>query len=142
MVYLWDLPLVQPLKVNDFENVLMIPKLCSTDVTLMRYLHCFLLLIMQINSRSMSSKHPNIKFSIGKEKDCCLPFWMLTYFVKTINLQLTFSGVYTIFKTFITEICKIGLIKLLLFWCFSLCSGFIKFHDDIDKLKSILYKNS
>ena len=69
-------------------------------------------------------------------------FWMLTFFVKTINLQLTFSGVYTNFKIFITETYKIGLIKSLFFWCFSLCSGFIKFHHEIDKLKSILYKNS
>ena len=38
---------------------------------------------------------------------------------------------------------KIGLIKSLLFRCFSLCSDFIKLHQEIDKLKSInLYKNS
>ena len=30
----------------------------------------------------------------------------------------------------------------LLFWCFSLCSNFIKFNYEIDKLKSILCKNS
>ena len=40
------------------------------------------------------------------------------------------------------ETYKIGLIKSLLFWCFSLCSDFIKFHHEIDKLKSILYKSS
>ena len=34
------------------------------------------------------------------------------------------------------------LIKSLLFRCFSLCSDFVKFHHEIDKLKSILYKNS
>ena len=34
---------------------------------------------------------------------------------------------------------KIGLIKPLLFRCFSLCFDFIKFHHEIDKLKSILY---
>ena len=44
-------------------------------------------------------------------------------------------------KSFIPEAYKIGLIKSLL-WCFSLCSDFIKFHYEIDKLKSILYKNS
>ena len=32
--------------------------------------------------------------------------------------------------------------ETLLFRCFSLCSDFIKFHHEIDKLKSILYKNS
>ena len=30
----------------------------------------------------------------------------------------------------------------MLFWYFSLCSGFFKFHHEIDKLESILYKNS
>ena len=37
---------------------------------------------------------------------------------------------------------QIGLIKLLLLRCFSLCSDFIKFHHGLDKLKSILYKTS
>ena len=55
---------------------------------------------------------------------------------------MTFSGVYTNFKSFIPETHKIGLIKSLLFRCFSFCSDFIKFHHEIDKLKSILYKNS
>ena len=32
--------------------------------------------------------------------------------------------------------------KSLLFRCFSLCSDFIKFHQEIDKLKSILNKGS
>ena len=65
-----------------------------------------------------------------------------------INLQQTsiekktFSGVYTNFKSFIPETYKIGLIKSLLFRCFSLSSDFFKFHHGIDKLKSILYKNS
>ena len=53
-----------------------------------------------------------------------------------------FSRVYTKFKSFIPERYKIGLIKSLLFRCFSLCFDFIQFHDEIDKLKSILYKNS
>ena len=36
----------------------------------------------------------------------------------------------------------LGLIKSLLSRCFSLCSDFIKFHHEIYKLKSILYKKS
>ena len=52
------------------------------------------------------------------------------------------NNIYTNFKSFIPETYKIGLIKSLLFRCFSLCSDFIKFHHEIDKLKSILYKNS
>ena len=62
--------------------------------------------------------------------------------VTNVYRKKTFSGVYTNFKSFIPETYKIGLIKSLLFQCFSLCSDFIKFHHEIDKLKSISYKNS
>ena len=95
----------------------------------------------------LSSKHPNINFSIEKEKDGCLPFLDVKIFrenekfATNVYRKKTFSGVYTNFKSFIPETYKIGLIKLL-FRCFSLCSDFIKFHHEIDKLKSILYKNS
>ena len=38
----------------------------------------------------LSSKHPNIKFSIEKEEDGCLPYLDINiFFAKTINLQLT-----------------------------------------------------
>ena len=96
----------------------------------------------------LSSKHPNIKFSIEKEEDGCLPFLDVNIFrendkfATNVCRKKTFSGVYTNFKSFIPETYKIGLIKSLLFRCFSLCSDFIKFHHEIDKLKSILYKNS
>ena len=96
----------------------------------------------------LSSKHPNINFSIEKEKDSCLPFLDVNIFrendkfATNVYRKKIFSGVYTNFKSFILETYKIGLTKSLLFRCFSLCSDFIKFHHEIDKLKSILYKNS
>ena len=96
----------------------------------------------------MSSKHPNINFSIEKEKGSCLAFLDVNIFrenekfATNVYRKKTFSGVYTNFKSFIPGTYKIGLIKSLLFRCFSLCSDFIKFHHEIDKLKSILYKNS
>ena len=52
------------------------------------------------------------------------------------------KGVYTNFKSFLPKTYKTGLIKSLLFPCFSLCSDFIKFYHEIDKLKNNLYKNS
>ena len=61
-------------------------------------------------------------------------------FGTNVYRKKTFSRVYTNFKSFIPETYKIGLIKSL-FWCFSLCSNFIKFHHEIDKLKRILYQN-
>ena len=96
----------------------------------------------------LSSKHPNIKFSIEKEEDGCLPFLDINIFRENdkfatkVYRKKTFSGVYTSFKSFIPETYEISLIKSRLFQCFSLCSDFIKFHHEIDKLKSILYKNS
>ena len=61
--------------VNNFGIVIMISNLCSLDLVLMMYLHCFLLLIMQANFKEyLSSKHPNINFSVEKEKDGCLTF--------------------------------------------------------------------
>ena len=94
----------------------------------------------------LSSKHPNINFSIVKEEDGRLPFLDINIFrendkfATNVYRKKTFSGVYTNFKSFIPETYKIGLIKSLLFQCFSLCSDFIKFHHEIDYLKSIFIK--
>ena len=91
----------------------------------------------------LSSEHPNIKFSIEKE-DGCLPFLDSNIFREndkfTTNIyrKKAFSSAYTNFKSFAPETYKIGLIKSLSFRCFSLCSDFIKFHHEIDKLKSAL----
>ena len=96
----------------------------------------------------LSSKHANINVSLEKEKYGCLPFLDINIFhenkkfATNVYRKKNFSGVYTTFKSFIPETCKIGLIKSLIFPCFSLHSDFIKFHHEIDKLKSILYKNS
>ena len=96
----------------------------------------------------LSSKHSNINFSIDKEKDGSLPFLDVNFFRENekfaINVyrKKTFSGFYTNFKSFLPGTYKAGLIKSLLFRFLSLCSDFIKFHHEIDKLKSILYKNS
>ena len=85
----------------------------------------------------VSPKHPNIKFSIEKEKDRHLPFLDINIFGENdkfgtnVYRKKTFSRVYTNFKSFKPETYKIGLIKSLLLQCFSLCSDFIKFHHDI-----------
>ena len=93
----------------------------------------------------LSSRHPNINFSIEKKEGGCLPFLDVNIFLENkkfatnMYTKKTFSGVYTNFKSFIPKTYKIGLIKSLLFRCFSLRSAFIKFHHEIDKLKSILH---
>ena len=93
-----------------------------------------------------SFKHPNINFSLEKENDGRLSFLDINIFHEkgkfVTNVKKTFSGVYTNFNSFIPEIYKTDLIKSLLFRCFNLCSDFVKFHHEINILKSILYKNS
>ena len=92
----------------------------------------------------LSSKHPNIIF-LHREKDGYLHFLDVNIFrenekfATNVFRKKTFSWVHTNFKSFVPETYKIGLIKSLLFRCFSLCYDFIKFHHEIDKLKSILY---
>ena len=85
---------------------------------LMIYCHSFLLLIVQMNLKSIQH-HPNIYFSTEKEKDGCSPFLNVDIFREnekfTTNVyrKKTFSGVYTNFKRFIPDTCNIGLIKSL-----------------------------
>ena len=96
----------------------------------------------------LSSKHPNINFSLEKENEGRSSFLDVNIFrekgkfVTNVYRKKTFSGVYTNFGSFIPETYKTDLIKSLLFRCFNLCSDFVKFHHEIDILKDILYKNS
>ena len=98
--------------------------------------------------KCLSSKYPNINFSLEKENEGCLSFLDVNIFrekgkfVTNVYRKKTFSGVYTNFDSFIPESYKTGLINSLLFRCFNLCSDFVKFHHEIDILKDILYKNS
>ena len=60
----------------------------------------------------LTSKHPNINFSTEKEKDGCFDIFPENEKSATnVYKKKTFSGVYTNFKSFIPETCKIGLIK-------------------------------
>ena len=96
----------------------------------------------------LSSKHPNIKFSLEKENDGRLSFLDINIFrekgkfVTNVYRKKTFNGVYTNFNSFIPETFKTGLMASLLFRCFNLCSEFVKFHHNINILKGVLHKNS
>ena len=96
----------------------------------------------------LSSRHPNINFSLEKENDCRLSFLDINIFrengksVPTFYRKKTFSGVYTNFNSFIPETYKTSLIKSLFFQYLNLCLDFAKFHHEIKVLKSNLYKNS
>ena len=62
--------------------------------------------------------------------------------VTNVYRKKIFGGVYTNFHSLIPEIYKNGLIKWLLFRCFSLCSDLVKLHHEMKTLKNILCKNS
>ena len=93
----------------------------------------------------LSPKHLKLNFSLEKENVCFLViniFLEKGIFVTNVYQKKTFSGVHSNPNSFIPETYKTGLIKPLLFPYFSLCSDFMKFHHEINILKSILYKNS
>ena len=95
----------------------------------------------------LNSRHPNIKFTFEVEKDGGFPFLDVLVsrennkFVTSVYRKPTFSGVYTNFKSFIPIGYKFGLVKTLLFRCFSLVSDFSKFHIEIEFLKKVLARN-
>ena len=65
----------------------------------------------------LSSKHPNINFSLEKENDSRLSFLDINIFrekrkfATNVYQQKTFSGVYTNFNSFMPETYKTGLIE-------------------------------
>ena len=154
MVWLWSLHWVQLLitflcailKINGSKIALVVLDLSSIDGMLMVYLYCFPLSSMQKSLKSIYHQNIPKTFSLEKENDDRLSFLELDIFCEngkfvTVYQKKTFSGVHTNFNSFIPETYKTGLIKSLLFRCFSLCSDFMKFHHEINILKSILQEN-
>ena len=76
--------------------------------------------------KCLSSKNPNISFSLGKEIDGRLSFLDINIycekgkFVTNVCRKKILSGVYTNFNSFIPETYKTTLIKSLLLRCFNL----------------------
>ena len=63
--------------------------------------------------------------------------------VSTSNVyrKPTFSGVYTHFDSFLSTTYKFGMIYTLVFRCFSICSNWTNFHNELVFLKDIFLKN-
>ena len=62
-------------------------------------------------------------------------------FVTTFYRKPTFSGVYTHFDSFLPTAYKFGMICTLAFRCFSICSNWTNFHNELAFLKDIFLKN-
>ena len=86
----------------------------------------------------LNKQHKNIKFTSEIEENGLLSFLDITItrennkFVTTVYRKPTFSGVFTSFESFISEMHKRGLIETLLHRSFRLCSSYENFHREIE----------
>ena len=102
---------------------------------------------VQLFVNYMNSKQKNISFSYETEKDGAMSFLDVNIFrkkgksVTNLSRKETFTGVYTIFSSFIPLEYKFGLTCTLLYRCFNLVSDMSKFHLEVATLKEILLKN-
>ena len=98
----------------------------------------------------MNTKHPNVRFKFEIEKQNSFSFLDINIirntekkaFETSVYRKSTFSGIFTNFKSFIPMIQKTGLLETTLFRCFSICTSFRKFHEEIVNLKEISKRNS
>ena len=90
----------------------------------------------------ISNLHPNLNFTIEKEKDNRLPFLDVllvrtdTELLTTVYRKPTFAGQYIPFQSFCPLSQKINLISCLVFRAFKICSKKL-FDEELDKIKSI-----
>ena len=91
-------------------------------------------------------KHKNIKFTSETEDENSILFLDIKItrnnnkFITLVYRKPTFSGVFTNFGSFIPNSYKYNLLFTLLHRAFKLCSNFERFHQEIDKFKTI-FKN-
>ena len=111
------------------------------------YLYCFPLQITwRCLKKYLSSKCRNINLSPVKKSDRRLSFSDINIFcekgifVTNVYWKKTLRGVYTNFNSFIPEIWKTGLIESFLLGCFSLYSALVRFHYEINILRSFCVK--
>ena len=89
----------------------------------------------------LNKQHKNIKFTSEIEENGLLSFLDIKInrennkFVTSVYCKPTFSGVFTNFESFIPDICKRGLIEILLHRSFRLCSNYENFHWETETLK-------
>ena len=96
----------------------------------------------------MNSKHRNIKFTFETEDSNNFSFLDVKItrqnkrFVTSIFRKATFSGVFTNYDSFISDTYKIGLVHILLFRFFKICSSMENFHIEVELLRSIFKCNN
>ena len=96
----------------------------------------------------LNKKHNNMKSSTETKINQSLFFLDVKIFRKNGKFVIfvfkkeTVSGVYTNFISFIPLDYEFGLVHSLLNRYFHLCSDFLKFHHEVDKLKKIMSKKA
>ena len=92
-------------------------------------------------------KNVNIKFTSETENENSISFLDIKItrdnnkFMTSVYRKPTFSGIFTNFESFIPKSYKYNLLFTLLHRAFKLCSNFERFHQEIDKLKTIFENN-
>ena len=91
-------------------------------------------------------KHPNIRFTYEIEKDRSLAVLSIgvsrgnNKFKRSVHPKLTFSGVYTNYRSFIATEYKNSWISTLSYRSFTIVSDYHKLHEETVKFKSVLRK--
>ena len=94
----------------------------------------------------MNTRHENIAFTEELEVNNTLSFLDVAItrsdegFVTNLYRKSTFSGVFTNFFSFLSIQYKASLVSTLLFRCFHLSSSTTIFHQEVERLRSILAK--
>ena len=94
-----------------------------------------------------SSKHPNIRFTFELENENTLPFLDVNVyrdaskFSSSVHRKMTFSGVYSNFRSFMPDTYKRGLVSTLLYRAYMISSSFQSLHKEIENLKKVFSKN-
>ena len=88
-----------------------------------------------------------MSFSFEQEKNGKLSFLDIEIsrekgkFVRTVYRKPTFSCVYTHFERFLPTIYKFGMVCMLAYCCFKICSDWTKFHEELSFLTQLFLKN-
>ena len=96
----------------------------------------------------LNNKHKNISFTSECEQSNQLPFLDImidkTGGILTTDVYRkdTYTGLGLNYFSFVPELFKINSIKTLLHRAYSLCSNWLSFHTELEKLRDYFYKNS
>ena len=112
-----------------------------------KHIHYNLHTKTQKTQKRIQKRHPNIKFTYELENNNTLPFLDVnvyrdaSQFSTSVHRKMTFSGVYTHFRSFMPETYKRGLVSTLLYRAYMINSSFSSLHKEIEILKNIFSKN-